>query len=57
MRFSLFFLYFIKKIISLPTKWESIFVWKEICFLIPIFVVFQCYLQRESSSRQTINVL
>ena len=38
MRFSLFFLYFIKKIISLPTKWESnicmerdLFSYSDIC--------------------------
>lgn len=57
MGFSLFFVFYIKKSYLCRRNGNLIFVWKEICFLIPIFVVFRCYLQLESSYRQTINVL
>ncbi len=57
MRFSLFFVFYIKKSYLCRRNGNLIFVWKEIYFLIPIFVVFRCDLQRESSSRQTINIL
>lgn len=57
MRFSLFFVFYIKKSYLCRRNGNLIFVWKEIYFLIPIFVVLRRDLQRESSSLQTIAVL